>query len=394
MSKKRLVIKILLPLGILAAAFYIAYILIEQKKPPVRHKTEQTGVPVEVIIAKKQVIHVPLYSTGSVKPKLLTKITPQVSGRVEQVSKKFQEGGFFHKGELFFKIEEADYKYIVQKAKAKLAKAKLDLEITKAKAEVARREWRLQNRPEKEPPPLVLMRPQIENAKAQVESAKAELDKALLDLRRTSITAPFNCIVLEEDIDTGHYIRAGEMVGMIAGTDMAEVKAAILQRDLAWVILPSSRLAGQEPSKAEIALNDSFNPARTGWVNRYSGQVEEKTRFTHLFIDLPDPYLLHMKQEGVYGPALPFGSFVHIVIRGKSITGFQLPDSALREGNNIFVVSDGGRLEIRHVEPLWIGKGNVILEKEIAEGEKVIVSPLPGAAPGMKLRIVETEPAK
>ncbi len=394
MSKKRLVIKIVLPLMILTAALYVAYLLIGLRKPPERRQAEQTGVPVEVVVAKEQQIPLPIYSTGSVKPKLQAKITPQVSGKIEHVSEKFLEGGFFKKGELFFKIEEADYRYLLQKAKARLAKAKLDLEIMEARAEVAKREWRMQNRSEEEPPPLVLMKPQIENAKAQVESAKAEVNKAMLDLKRTSVTAPFNCIVLEEGIDTGHYVKAGEAVGVIAGTDRAEVKAPILLMDLKWITLPSVGSGGQEPSRVEIALNDSFNEVRTGLVSRSSGQIEEKTRLTHLFIDVQDPYLLHANKEATPGPVLPFGTFVHIMIRGKKVTGFPLPASALREGNNVYVVSSTGRLEIRQVKPIWEDKRTVIIGKEIADGEKIVISPLLGAAPGMKLRIVEAEPIK
>ncbi len=394
MSKNRPMVNLLVALIIIAAAVYGAFLLVKQKRPPVRRKAVHTGVPVYAVRAEKKVIPIHIYSTGTVIPRLETEIVPQVSGKIVWVSPKFREGGFFDKGETFFKIEKADYEFILQKAKARLAKARLDLELMEAKAQVARREWMLQNRTQAEPPPLVLMKPQLENARAQVESARAEVEKAELDIERTRLKAPFNCVVLDEQVDTGHYVRAGTAVGSIAGTDTAEIKASISLRDLEWITFKSGKSGNGEISRAKIALDSSFDPARLGWVTRSSGRVEEKTRLTYVFVEIPDPYQLRSEERGKAGPALPFGSFVHVSIAGKSVTGFPLPSDALKEGDNIFVVSKGSRLEIRHVRPFREDRHQIVLLDGLSEGELVVVSPLPGAAPGMKLRVMEAAPAR
>ena len=390
MNRFRLLFHFLLTIIILALAIYVAFYFISKKKSPSHHQTKATGTPVNVVVAHKKEIPILIPSTGTVQPQYQIELTPQVSGKVEWISDKFKIGGMFKKGEVFLKLEKADYEYLLQKAKAKLAKAKLDLEIIKAKAEVAEKEWRLQNIIPKNPPPLVLLKPQILNAQAQLEAAKAEVNKAKLDLKRTVIRAPFNCIVLNEQIDKGSFIKSGQTIAQIGSTDMAEVKAALLPEQLKWVSFGST----QGLSSAKIALDPSFRIWRTGQVSRFSGHLEEKTRLAYVFIELVDPYVLAKDNHTSSLPALPFGSFVHVQIIGKPILGFPLPELALHNGNQIYVVSENNQLEIRTVDFLWQNANQIVVQKGLVEGEKVIITPLPNAAPKMKLRIVEAEPDK
>ena len=63
-------------------------------------------------------------------------ITPQVKGRVSEISPRMVAGGVFQKGDLLFAIEEVDYQLAIALAQASLAQAELELLRNENLAEV------------------------------------------------------------------------------------------------------------------------------------------------------------------------------------------------------------------------------------------------------------------
>jgi multidrug resistance efflux pump len=64
-----------------------------------------------------------------------------VSGQVVEISPSLVVGGFFRQGDLLFRVEQADYRLAVDRARAALAKAEFDLATVEGQARVARQEW-------------------------------------------------------------------------------------------------------------------------------------------------------------------------------------------------------------------------------------------------------------
>ena len=62
-------------------------------------------------------------SQGEIRTHNATSLTPQISGRVIEISPKFEDGAFFNKGDVLLKLEIADYITEVISARAQLARA-------------------------------------------------------------------------------------------------------------------------------------------------------------------------------------------------------------------------------------------------------------------------------
>jgi len=82
---------------------------------------------------------------------------------------------------------------------------------------------------------------------------------------------------------------------------------------------------------------------------------------------------------------------VEVLIEGKTIENIAcIPAGALRQNSTVWIMNDEQHLEFRDVE-IVRRERQMIIARGLEEGEKLILTYLPGAAPGMKLRPMERE---
>ncbi len=393
MSIKGKLLKLGLPLVILLIGLAGMRAMVQSKPSPKKEVKKNPGYLVEVVKAKVENHPVIVMGTGEVKARQESSLTPQVSGRVTYLAPHFVAGGVFKKGDLLFSIEDVDYRLAIDQAKASLAKAKYDLATVEAQARVARDEWkRLEGVDGKDPGPLVLYKPQLVNARAGVASAQAALSRAKLDLERTRIHAPFNCRVRSEEIDLGQYIRSGTPIGVVAGTDEAEVYVPLPMEELKWLIIP--RGGGERRgSSAKVRLDGTGNPVTfEGRVDRSLGEVDTRSRMARIVVAIKDPYHLKEKKGGPTRD-LETGMFVTVEMRGKELVKVvSIPPDVLREGDTIWTVDSGETLKIRSVKVVRRERDRVYIDGGIKEGETIVTSSIAGAAEGMKLRVSREMP--
>jgi multidrug resistance efflux pump len=179
-----------LPVGIIGVGVLIAYILYTSRKLPQRIEKKPLAPLVEVQQINLRDIQMVVRGFGTVSPKVQVEIVPQVSGNVVYVNPQLKPGGFIHADRKILRIDPRDYELAVQQADALVADALVKLDLEKAEAQVARKEWDQIN-PNTEPTsPLVLREPYIRQAQAMLDSAQAQLAKAKLNLERTQLSLP------------------------------------------------------------------------------------------------------------------------------------------------------------------------------------------------------------
>jgi len=383
MSRRAIVLKIVLPILILTVGAIGAGTMIKGRSAPERKATPFKGVLVETQAVTRRDYPVQVAATGSVQAKQETEIVPQVNGRIVEVAPNLVAGGFFRAGEQLFALEEVDFELAVQRAGANLTKAELDLETMRAQARIARSEWdRLH--PGEEPPPLVIYQPQLKNAEASLTAARAALRQAELDLQRTRVTAPFNCYIRSENIDLGQYLRAGDKVVTVVGTDEVEVIVPLPLNDLGWLQVP--RKQGQTGSTAQVKLRPGGKTWQwPGVVTRSLGEVDPHGRMERIAVAVADPYALLPQNRGRL--QLAVGSFVDVVLQGETLPQVvELPRLALRENDTVWIMDAQNRLQIVPVEVVRRERETVLVSGGLVGGEQVVVTPVTGAANGMLLR--------
>ncbi len=387
MSAKSKLIKIVLPLLILVLAVVGMRVLIASREEPKKEVREIPGALVETLAVTRGSRAVKVVGTGTVQPFREITLTPQVGGRLLEVSPNFVAGGFFRTGEVLLRIEDTDYRLAVDKARATLAKAEYELANEQGLADVARREWERMGFSGEQPSPLVLREPQLKNAGASLLSARAALGQAELDLARTLIKAPFDGLVRSESVDPGQVVRVGTAVATLIGSEQAEVLVPLPLAELDWLAVPRPGSAGPGAA-AEIRLSTGDDQHRwEGRLDRVLGEVDPQGRMARAVIKVADPYGL--QAGGSERPALAMGTFVEVTLHGRQLDDVVvLPAAALRDEQTVWVAREQ-KLQVRPVEVLRRTRDEVVIGSGLEAGDQVVLTYLPGAAPGMKLRPIE-----
>lgn len=389
MGAKQKAIKIILPIVILAIGIIVMRFLILNRSVPQKQVRVNPGALVKVIKAEKQDRQIKIFSTGTVQPEQEVTVTLQVNGLINKVAPGFTAGAFFRKGELLFAVESIDYELAVERAKTSLIRAENAITIIESKAAVARQEWeRLKLEDQKEPNPLIVYGPQYEDAKANRDAAVATLKQAELDLQRTRITAPFNCLVRSEEVGEGKYVRAGNNVAMIASVDAVEIVVPLPLDDLRWLSIPRKENS-EKGSDSTVRLEAGANLYQwQGQLVRSLGEVDMKSRMARLVVRVDDPYGL--RPEGNKQKLnLELGMFVEVVFQGETLTDVvEIPRAALRENSTVWVMDSEQKLKIIPVEIIRQQKNTVLIDGGLEDGNLVILTTLPGGVEGMNLRSV------
>ncbi len=392
MSKRDLLIKIFLPLLILAGAVAITFLMVKSRDLPQPRERQAVGPLVRVMEVHRQARRVTVEGTGTVQPSREVAVTPQVSGEVVDVSPSMVVGGFLREGDLMFAIEDTDYRLALETARAGLAQTELELARIAGQAEVARLEWqRLAADAQEKPNPLVLFEPQLHSAEAGLAAAEAAVEQARLDLQRTRLRAPFNAYVRSENLEVGQYVRTANSVAVLAGTDEVEIMVPLPLEEIDWFRLPDSSGQGTGAA-AEIGLQlgDDMHTWQ-GRVERLLGDVDPQNRMASVVVSVTDPFGLKAGSRRAGRPLAP-GTFVQVAIEGRSLDQvLVVPRLAVHDDETVWVVDSDRRLQLRPVEVLRRERDEVLIGAGLEDGEQVVLTNLSGAADGMLVRPQPTE---
>ncbi len=394
MSLRSKLVRLLLPLVVLALGIGGMRLLLHARKPPAPVATAHPGPLVEVVTVHAGDHRVTVRATGTVEPARAVAITPEVSGRVVEVAPNLVAGGLFREGEPLFAIEATDYRLAVERARSALAQALVELTTTEGRAAVARQEWRSLHPDGEPPPPLVVYKPQLAAAQAAVAAAEASVDEAGLNLARTRVTAPFNCRVRSEEVEVGQVVRPGTVVAQVAGTDRAEVVVPLSPEALAAITVPRADGGRSRPgSRATVVVRRGDQEDRwPGQVVRSLGEVDPTSRMARVVVAVEDPYQLHHREP--HRANLEVGRFVEVEITGERLTGVvAIPRRAVGPEGRVGVVGANNRLALRAVSVVWREGETLFTDGGVVDGERVVLTRLTGAADGMLLRPVEAKAA-
>ncbi len=386
--EKKNALKIILPLLILAAGIMIFKLMTARrhgpaKKPPAIHQAL-----VRIIKLEKENRRVLIRETGTITFRRQVTISPQVSGRVVYAAPNLLAGYYFKKNEVLIRLETTDYKLAIHQAQAQVTKMEYELAVTESRAQVARLEWQHRNKgrlPAADS--LALYGPQLKNARASLISARAGLRQAEINLRRTTITAPFNCRVQNEQAAIGQYLPANSQAATVIGTDYAEAVVPVPLPDLSWLRLPSRWAQRKRGSRAEIQIKDGGRLISwPGRLVRSLSTAEQTGSMLRLIVEIPDPFNLLSPQT--HRPPLAIGMFADIIFQGRTAVGvYPIPVAALRDNNTVWLMDNEDKLRVTPVKISRRNRNEVLISQGLRENERLIITNLAGAVDGMPLRL-------
>ncbi len=369
--------------GIAAALFFTP------PKPDKRDRKPESTL-VEVMRAAPGRQRVRIVALGTVVPARQVELQSEVSGRVVEQSPNLVPGGIFPAGGVLVRVDARDYQTALEKQRALLADAEFNLKVEEGRRAIAKREWELL---EKELDTagarrdLALREPHLARAKAALAAAGSALGQAELNLKRTAIAAPFNALVKEETVELGQLVGPASRLATLIGTDRFWVRVSVPVDRLKWIKLPDAAGAGGSAARVIQECGGGRRVERSGRVVRLLGDLEPAGRLARVLIEVEDPLGL---KAGGEKPAVPLllGAYVRTVIEGIEVDNvIAISQSALRDGNKVWVMAPDDTLDIREVKTVWRGRDTVYVGSGLRAGDRVVTSDLASAARDMALRV-------
>ncbi|CAN5230477.1 N/A [soil metagenome] len=322
---------------------------------------------------------------GSVIPSQSVTIQPEVTGRVTDHHEALTPGGIVSAGEELVVIERADYALAVAEKRAAREEALFEVAVEEGRQTIAAREWEelkddLPSGQSNEA--LVLREPHLRRTRAMLEMADNAVARAELDLARTSIPAPFNAVVLDEAVEVGQRVETGGTIASLAGTDTFWIRVTLPLADVRRIQLPTADRLGAS-ARVLLTAGDGDEAAWDGQVARLLGDLETTGRMARLLVTVTDPLRLTSREDGL---PLLLGSYVRVEIdAGRLDDVLEIPRAALRSGDRIWLVGPDNTLQIRDADILWRRDDSVLIANLLQDGERLVVSDLKSALPGMEL---------
>ncbi len=387
---------IFVAMGIIAASIALAVLLISLAPEPERLELPPQMPFVLTGAATASPGAITVFGSGTVRPAREVDISPQVGGRVENVSPALVSGGRVEAGQTLFQIEQADYRYRVEVAMADVAARRVALLEAREQAEIAAEEYGSFSRRQSDiaaaqPSPLTLRQPQLQAAEAAFVQAEAALAQARLELSRTAVAAPFDGYVRTESVAVGQIVVPRQILGSLFAADAAEVPVALPDDDAALLPALWTLGAGGRPQPAAARVIAEYGGRRFAWsghVDRAEASVDAQTRTVDVVIRVPEPFAPGSPLDGpVAGgnPPLLIGGFVDAEIEGIAMADlYRIPRAALQAGNEVWVVNDGA-VAIVPVRVLQRTDDAAYVSGPLADGQSVITGGLQFAAEGMRV---------
>ena len=321
---------------------------------------------------------------GVVMPRSETDLIAEVSGRVVELSQSLVTGGFFKEDDVLLRIDPLDYEIALEQASAQVQRAVSELATARKNFERQRNLSKRQSTSESLEDDA---RNRLQIAEAALREAKARLASAERELERTVVRAPYDGRVRTEQVDLGQFLNRGSRLARLYAIDAAEVRLPIKDDELVFLNI-SLRDGSAWEKRPSVSLSAEFAGAVhrwTGEIVRTEGELDPKTRMIQLVASVAEPYRVDTTP-------LPVGLFVDAVITGGVQPNIvRLPRVAMVSPSEVYIVDSSERLVRRTVTVLRSQGDFVYINEGLLKGDRVCLSRLAMAMPGMKVRVENTE---
>lgn len=391
------VIKVLLPLFIILFGAYFGYLKFITGPKADKKVPSARAVLVETKQFKKGDQQIYINIMGSVIPAKEILLQSQVNGKITNIHKEFQIGGFVDEGLTLLQIDSEDYELALVRQQGELAAAEMALQVEQAQQGIAKWDYEQLNEKQKQTvdKEMMLRKPHLKKAIAAVESAKAAMEKTRLDIERTNIVVPFDALIMQKNVDIGSHVSQQTQLAQLIGTEEFWIKASVPIDRLKWIDIPAQKNAygeiDEEGSRAIITYSKGLDLTSKydAKVSRLLGQLENRGHMANIILTVEDPLRL---KSGNYETTTPLliGSYVNVQIEGQTMKDvFAIPRYVLHDNNTIWIMSKNNTLLIKKVQIAYKDQNKVFVTNDIHDTDNIIISNISTPIEGMLLQTSE-----
>ena len=315
---------------------------------------------VDIFIAQKTDIPISFDYTATVVSSQDVIIYPKVGGTI--IKQFFKPGSKVKAGDKLFLIDPEKYQASFDSLDAAVGVANANLKNAETEFKRISALYKKNAVSQKDYDAAVAA---YDIANANLVSAKANLKNAKIDLGYTTITAPFDGVVGDNQVDVGSLVIANQ-TKLVRLTKINPIEAEFYIADVDNLTRKTNLDNGswqQLNSDAVLSVNgENFNGKVNfidNVVNTATGSVLAKASF-----------------DNSEGKILP-GAFGHIKMSGfVQKNAFNIPQVALQQSatNTYILVVKDGKVSQKNVKTSYQTKDMVVVTEGLEEGDKIIVN--------------------
>lgn len=322
---------------------------------------------------------------GRTAASAVAEIRPQVGGIIEK--RVFEEGSRVNAGDILYRIDARSYQATLDAAKADLERYEASVPSAQAKFD---RYQELANVNGVSKQDIDEARSALLQAKAAAASAASAVRTAEINLGYTQVKAPISGLIGRSSVTEGALVTAGQATALAtirqidpiyidlsaSSSSMARMRQAIEQDGVN---------AGKEGPKVTIQLDDGSTYGEAGRIISTEANVDETTDTVTIRSSFANPKMQLL--PGMYvRAAVEVGTEDHV---------FLLPQRAVSrnvtgQATALFLTSDD-KVEARVLKADRSYGFNWVVEKDVADGDRLIVEGVQKVRPGMQVKSSEVE---
>lgn len=340
-------------------------------------ETAATVPEIGVIEVRSEMGQAIISGYGEVNPQFNLTLSTRISGRIESITPLFAVGKRVKAGGILGTIDSLDYEQAVALAKVNLENARVALEEEQLEGKQALNDWQLSGITTNPPSQLVLRKPQLKAAEAGFEQAKIALKQAKRDLSDTTITVPFDAIIVDRIAEPGSIVNAGSDLASVYSTEVAEIVIPLSATH--WKSLPNPNSLENAPwpvTLSDIAGEYSWH----GNIHRIEQHLDSTSRQRSVIVEVKAPLEQQMP--------LYFGTYVTAKIKGKTWDNvWKIPSTAISQKREVWFVTEQNVLANFTPQVLFQDEGQAFIQPVPGmEDALIVVRPLSSYVLNMQVK--------
>lgn len=289
---------------------------------------------------------------GSVRPVQEVSIVSEISQKVMRVA--FRDGQHVQKGELLYKLNDAELKARLKEVRAALKIARLS-------------ESRLQNLLQSE----TIREQEYDEAFSRLQAVEAQEELLLSEIAKTEIRAPFSGTIGISKVELGSYVSPGLELANLQNHESVKIMFSVPERHLPMV----------RPGKTIMFMTELSQEKLPATITASEASLNMENRSLYVQAQAKNP-------GNAFKGGLSAKVFFSTSAPGKK--GIIIPSHALIPGTggyNVYVVSNGKA----KLAPVTIGnrtESEAVITGGLNAGDMVIVSNIMRLAEGTPVTVV------
>lgn len=327
-------------------------------KAPNEANSQSTGVsalPVDVIVAKETDLDQEEVVVGTIVPNQEVAVVSEVAQKVSRIA--FSDGSNVVKGQLLYKLHDADLKAKLKELQAELQLAKLN-----------------ERRMEKLLQTDAIRKQEYDDAATKLQAMKAQEEFLRFQLSKTEIRAPFSGRIGISKVAVGAYVTPG--LDLVNLQDQSKVK-------IHFSIPEKYLLQVKKGSKIRFTtqLSTQFNTATINAIESGLDETNRSVRVQALTANTNRAF------KGGMSAKIYFSS------TNEEAKGIKIPSEALipgENGYNVYIVVDG-KAQLTPVTIANRSESQAIISSGITNGDAVVVTNILRLGHGMSVNAISSK---